>query len=140
VTTTKPPGFTSRVSPGAVWIDGRTVEYALGQPTGDAPIVHVIGLFPPGDERARLALLLPAIEGAALDDFVSAEIYRYVAAAVRGCDPDEVEVPDQIGSWPRGMTESIIAAYNAEVRKFVGEPRDEKVASIEEYRRARRAS
>ena len=139
VTRTEPPAFTSRVSPGAVWVDGRRVEYALGRPTAGCAIVYVIDVFPIGDERARLVLL---IDGAAgdVDDLVMANVYRHVAAAMRGCEPEAVVVPDRIGSWLLGMTEADIAAYNAEVRKLIGEPRDSKVASIEEYRRARRAS
>ncbi len=141
MTRTEAPAFTSRVAPGAVWVEGRCVDYALGPWCGDCVTIWIVDVFAPGDERARLVFPLP--DGATVEqtrDHVDAIVFSQVAAAVRKCHPNEVDVPERIGSWPLGMTEADVAAHNARMRELRAQPPASKVASLEGHRRARRVS
>lgn len=139
--TTKP--FTSRVAPGAVSVEGRLIEYALRRPSCGCAIVQIVDLFPCGDERAMLPIPLnydaATMSDEQLRELVEAAIYRAAATFVLGKDPEEIVVPEQIGSWPRGMTEGEIAAYNRAIAEAAAPEPVTKIVALEERRRLRAA-
>ncbi|MDB5069605.1 MAG: hypothetical protein JWM87_716 [Candidatus Eremiobacteraeota bacterium] len=151
MTKTEPAHFASRIGPGAVHVDGRRIEYALAPCNLTTPRLHILDLFPCGDERARLTFSLQGVTDDAtpdqLYDFVAPHIYRRAAAFIRGCDENDVALPHRYASFPFGMTEDEIAASNAELRAIIGRMGvsaesaafDAKVSRLEDHRR-RRAS
>lgn len=139
------PAFTSPIAPGAVWIDGRIVEYSLRMPVGSLVRVQILDVFERGDERARIdfAPFSDEIAPAVAQNFVDITVYRRVVAAVRGIEEAAVEVPDRIASFLLGMTEEDAARANAELQAQV-EAMGEQLASdgtrsLTEYRRFRQA-
>jgi hypothetical protein len=139
--------FTSRIAPGAVFADGRIVEYAVRRPVADCVALQILDLFEPGDERAVVVVSISGevakLSHAALRDLVDEFIYRRVAGAMRGTDEAAIEVPERIAEWPRGMTEADVAALNAAQQQLAREQAEAakpKVRSLEEHRRSRRAS
>jgi hypothetical protein len=138
----KPPAFASPIAPGAVWIDGRIVEYALCSPAGSLLRVRILDVFKSGDERATIefAPFSEEIAPEVAQHFVDATVYRRVISMLRGIEESAVEVPERVASFLLGITEDEVAQQNAEAMAIAEQLAGDGTRSLIEYRRTRRVS